>query len=76
MDTFFGHWVDFKATVRNFRITFYAIPVIFSLDAALGHLDAQQIPLPLPLLRFSHGLLLHGIHARQPADRLLIQFDS
>ena len=57
--TFFSHWVDFKATIGNFRITFCAVAVIIVVDAPLGHFDAHQIALAQPLLGFRHGLLLH-----------------
>lgn len=73
MHTFFGHWVDFKAAVGDFRVTLDAISVIPVLYPPLGHFDSQKIALALAFLCLGHGLLLHGIHARQAADGLLVQ---
>ena len=73
MHTFFGHWVDFKAAVGDFRVTLDAISVIPVFQSPLRHFDSQKVALALAFLRFRHGLLLHGIHARQAADGLLVQ---
>lgn len=76
IDTFFGHRVDCQPTIGNFGVTFGAIAVITVLDASLRHFNAKEITLPLAFLSLGHGLLLHRIHAREPADSLLIEFDG
>lgn len=43
------------------------------LDPRQGRLHTAELPDPAILQGLRHGLLLHGVHAGQPADRLLIQ---
>lgn len=76
MDTAFRHRVDSQPAVGNFGIAVDAVAVIAVLDPSFGHLDARQIALALSFLCLRHGLLLHGIHARQAADRLLVEHDG
>lgn len=70
------HGVDGEPAVRNFFAAFFAIAVLAGLYAPLGHLDTHQIALAAAFGGFGHRLLLQGVHARQPSDGDLIQFDS
>jgi hypothetical protein len=44
-------------------------------DARQGLLGAACEVVPSPQRLDGHGLTLHGIHARQPPDRSLVEFD-
>ena len=72
-DTQVRHRIDGKAIFGNVLAAFGAISVFAVLNASECRIDTLQIAGPRALGRLGHGLALHGVHARQPADRLLIK---
>ena len=67
------HRIDGQAPFGNRLAALGASAVFAVCNAPERRLDALQIASPSTLARLSHGLLLHGVHARQPADRLLVK---
>ena len=72
-DAFLRHWIDCQAFVGNDLSAYRAPAIVTVSQTPLRHFDANQIALARTLLGFRHRLLLHGIHPRQPPDRLLVE---
>ena len=67
--------VDRQPFRQDILATCKAIAIFIRLQPAQSGVQHRQ-PVPPPFLaRKVHGLLLHRIHARQAANRLLVQFD-
>ncbi len=69
-----GHRVDLQPLVGDFIAAIGTVAVFAIVQAPLGHFNSCQVAPARALGRLGHRLLLHGVHARQPTDRLLVQF--
>jgi hypothetical protein len=68
--------IEFQTLARDFLVADQAKAVITRGKPFQGGLGALKINVPAPLGFLGHGLNLHRVHAGEPSDAGLIQFDG